>query len=144
MIQCHQTGQRSKRMVEDEVSTVEQRAWLFVMFFLNLKNSDFTPKILKADSWDLISIFQLPDCLIYIVGFLTSDITQPEIATEDNQTTLKFAQYIAIICLVHNYELYSLIYYFAWWKQYKGYHSTHVMPIIEVSNLPFISEISFT
>lgn len=61
------------------------------VFSWTLKNSDFTPKILKADSWDLISIFQLPDCLIYIVGFLTSDITQPEIATEDNQTTLKFA-----------------------------------------------------
>lgn len=83
-------------------------------FFWTLKNSDFTLKILKTDSWDSISIFQLPDCLIYIVGFLTSDITQPEIATEDYQTTLKFAQYIAIMCLVHNYELYSLIYYFAW------------------------------
>lgn len=44
---------------------------------------------------------------------MTSDVTQPEIATENNQTTLNFAQYVANICLVHNHELYSLIYYFA-------------------------------
>lgn len=146
MRQCHQTVQKSKRMVEHEVSTVEQHAWLFVIFY-ELQKFRLYPQ--NHQNWQLrfnfcISITK--DCLFYILCFMTSDVTQTEIATEDNQTTLKFAQYTVIICLVHNHELYLLIYYFAWWKQYKRYHSTYVIPIIEVSNrnLPFISEISFT